>query len=127
MNTGNAGIGYETTLQLALHGARVYVVGRSPERLNSAVEQMRLSSENPLDLVTLVMDLQSLQSVKDGAEAFMRQETRLDILINNAGVRNQASSSLPPVPFSFSFFVPSFRSVSLKAPRRSSPLTKTCR
>ena len=94
MNTGNAGIGYETTLQLALHGARVYVVGRSPERLNSAVEQMKSSSEKTLDLVTLVMDLQSLQSVKDGAEAFMRQETRLDILINNAGVRYH----FPPLP-----------------------------
>ena len=35
----------------------------------------------------LEMDLQSLGNVKEVAEAFMRQESRLDLLINNAGVR----------------------------------------
>lgn len=34
----------------------------------------------------LEMDLQSLGSVRAGAEAFMKQETRLDLLINNAGI-----------------------------------------
>ena len=34
----------------------------------------------------LEMDLQNLRSVKDGAERFMKQESRLDLLINNAGV-----------------------------------------
>lgn len=85
---GNSGIGYETTLQLALHGARVYIAGRSPERLRKAMEQMKASSSKPLDLRTLKIDLQSLKSVKEGAELFMRQESRLDLLINNAGVRD---------------------------------------
>lgn len=35
----------------------------------------------------LEMDLQSLESVKKVAEAFMRQESQLDLLVNNAGVR----------------------------------------
>lgn len=39
-----------------------------------------------LDLAMLVMDLQSLWSVEEAAHAFMKQESRLDMLINNAGV-----------------------------------------
>ena len=84
---GNSGIGYETTLQPALHGARVYIAGRSPDRVEKAIEQMKASSAKPLDLYMPEMDLQSLGSVRAGAEAFMKQEARLDLLINNAGVR----------------------------------------
>lgn len=87
-NAGNSGIGYESTLQLAQHGARVYIAGRSPDRVKKAIEQMKASSVQPLDLHMLEMDLQSLKSVKEAAGVFMRQESRLDILINNAGVRN---------------------------------------
>lgn len=47
---------------------------------------MKASSARPLDLHMLEMDLQNLRSVKDGAETFMKQESRLDLLINNAGV-----------------------------------------
>ena len=49
---------------------------------------MKAFSAKLLDLHMLEMDLQSLRSVKEGAEAFMRQESRLDLLINNAGVSN---------------------------------------
>ena len=51
---------------------------------------MKASSPKTLDLHMLEMDLQSLRSVKDGAEAFLKQELRLDLLINNAGVRNSS-------------------------------------
>ena len=95
--TGNSGIGYETTLQLALHGARVYIAGRSPDRVRHAIEQMNASSANSLDLHLLEMDLQDLGSVKQGAEVFMKQESRLDLLINNAGVRQSASCQASPV------------------------------
>lgn len=90
---GNSGIGYETTLQLALHGARVYIAGRSPGRMNKAMEQMRASSVKQLDLHMLEMDLQSLTSVKEAAEAFKKQESRLDLLINNAGVRTLSAAT----------------------------------
>lgn len=39
-----------------------------------------------LDLAMLVLDFQSLHSVKVAADEFMKQESRLDLLINNAGV-----------------------------------------
>ena len=52
------------------------------------MEQMKASSPEPLDLRVLEIDLQNLKSVEEGAKAFMRQESRLDLLVNNAGVCN---------------------------------------
>ncbi|KAJ4854771.1 short chain dehydrogenase domain-containing protein [Trichoderma breve] len=84
---GNSGIGYETANQLALHNARVYIASRSQERVNQAIGQMsQAAMGKTLDLHFLQIDLQDLKSVKAAAEHFMTLETRLDILINNAGV-----------------------------------------
>ncbi|KAH7235040.1 uncharacterized protein BKA55DRAFT_708999, partial [Fusarium redolens] len=82
---GNSGIGYETTLQLALKGARVYIASRSSERVNKAISEMRRNSPD-LDIHFLKLDLQDLQSIKDTAADFMSRESRLDLLINNAGI-----------------------------------------
>ncbi|KAF4335898.1 reductase [Fusarium beomiforme] len=82
---GNSGIGYETTLQLALKGARVYIASRSSERVNKAISEMRQNSPD-LDLHFLKLDLQDLQSIKDTTADFMSRENRLDLLINNAGI-----------------------------------------
>ena len=49
---------------------------------------MKISQKELLDLHALDMDLQNLQSVKAAAETFIKREGRLDILINNAGVRS---------------------------------------
>ena len=85
MDVGNSGIGYETTLQLAKRGARVYIASRSRDRVTEAIANMRQSGE-PLDIRFLQLDLQDLAKVKAAASEFMRTEQRLDILINNAGV-----------------------------------------
>ncbi|KAJ4251477.1 hypothetical protein NW762_011462 [Fusarium torreyae] len=82
---GNSGIGYETTLQLALRGARVYVASRSSERVNKAISDMKQNFPD-LDLHFLKLDLQDLQSIKSTAVEFMSREDRLDLLINNAGI-----------------------------------------
>jgi NAD(P)-dependent dehydrogenase (short-subunit alcohol dehydrogenase family) len=84
---GNSGIGYEITLQLASHHARVYIAARSRKRGEEAIAKLKASSKLNLDLHFLEMDLQSLQSVKLAAAEFMKFESRLDLLINNAGVR----------------------------------------
>lgn len=95
---GNSGIGVETTLQLALRGARVYVAARSPEKVTKAIADMKASHKQSLDLHALELDLQSFQSTKDAAKMFMKKEARLDILVNNAGV----STIIPPFGHSHS-------------------------
>lgn len=86
--TGNSGIGYETSLQLARHHARVYIAGRSLQRLQEAIASMKAAVPpgQELDLHLLEIDLGDLQSVKDAAERFQQQESKLHLLINNAGV-----------------------------------------
>ncbi|KAK5085151.1 hypothetical protein LTR05_004430 [Lithohypha guttulata] len=82
---GNAGIGYETALQLARHDARVYIASRSEARVMEAIAKMRRVQAS-VDVHFLKLDLQDLNSVKAAAAEFERRETRLDILINNAGI-----------------------------------------
>lgn len=92
--SGNSGIGYETALHLALHNARVYIGSRSEERVNQAIDEMRRAAgEKQLDLQFLQIDLKDLKSVKSAAAAFKARESRLDVLINNAGVWFSSSPS----------------------------------
>ena len=54
--------------------------------MQRAIDELKASHKENLDLQALDLDLQNLQSVKDAAETFMSKEDRLDILINNAAV-----------------------------------------
>lgn len=90
---GNSGIGYETTKQLALRHARVYIASRSRDRVDAAIRKMRDETARNLDVRFLQIDLNDLRSVTAAAETFSTLEPRLDLLFNNAGVMN--------VPMSF--------------------------
>jgi NAD(P)-dependent dehydrogenase (short-subunit alcohol dehydrogenase family) len=83
---GNSGIGYETVQQLALRNARVYIGGRSKERVEKAIHDMNTANSRTLDLRFLQLDLQDLSSIRGAVERLSGMEQRLDILINNAGV-----------------------------------------
>jgi NAD(P)-dependent dehydrogenase (short-subunit alcohol dehydrogenase family) len=78
------GLGYYAALELARAGGRVVLAGRNPEKLGEASASLR----NELDssqLEELRIDLASLDSVREGAEA-AGQFGPIDVLINNAGV-----------------------------------------
>ena len=90
---GSDGIGFVTCRQLAQHGARVYILSRSPQKAAEAMASMKQSvPDKELDIHFLQVDLQSLESVNRAVEKFKAAESRLDLLINNAGVRY-----LPPM------------------------------
>jgi NAD(P)-dependent dehydrogenase (short-subunit alcohol dehydrogenase family) len=57
------------------------------------VDMNQAAGGKRLDLHFLKLDLQDLRSVKEAAMLFSYQEPRLDILINNAGVRAKESVS----------------------------------
>ena len=81
----NSGIGFETARSLALHGATVIMACRSLEMGQAAVDQIR--SQNPRGQAILQrLDLADLASVGGFAESFLAEYSRLDMLINNAGV-----------------------------------------
>nr|XP_028564143.1 dehydrogenase/reductase SDR family member 13-like [Podarcis muralis] len=89
---GNTGIGKATALDLARRGARVILACRDRERGESAVYDIRRESGNN-EVLFMSLDLASFKSVRAFAAAFLRSEPRLDILINNAGVRTGSRSS----------------------------------
>ncbi|XP_070591643.1 dehydrogenase/reductase SDR family member 13-like [Erythrolamprus reginae] len=82
---GNAGIGKATAVDLARRGARVILACRNKARGESAVYDIRRESGNS-EVILMILDLSSLNSVRSFAQNFLEAEPRLDILINNAGV-----------------------------------------
>ena len=81
----NTGLGFETALDLYQKGAKVYVACRNEEKGLDAIERMKAISDGG-ELVYGRLDLASLSSVKDFAKKIIATESRLDLLVNNAGV-----------------------------------------
>ncbi|MFK7808700.1 MAG: oxidoreductase [Saprospiraceae bacterium] len=81
----NTGIGYETALDLYQKGAKVYVACRNEEKAQNAIKRMK-AQEGTGELVYGHLDLSSLSSVKEFSNKILETESRLDFLINNAGV-----------------------------------------
>lgn len=101
----NAGIGYETTLELAKRGAKIYMACRDFERCEKARLEIIKQSDNQ-NIFNRTLDLASLKSIREFVKQyvtqknrfyflrlifyfyfrFLEEETRLDILINNAGL-----------------------------------------
>ncbi|KIO24264.1 hypothetical protein M407DRAFT_26282 [Tulasnella calospora MUT 4182] len=85
----NSGIGYETAKWLAAKGAKVYLGARDEDRGKSAVERITESIAGHPSVGSvhwLELDVETPRRAKAGAQKFLAQESRLDILINNAGV-----------------------------------------
>ena len=81
----NTGIGKETALDLAMRGARVIMACRNLQKAQTAAKEIAEKSHNS-NIVVKHLDLASLKSVRDFAEDMNKNEARLDVLINNAGV-----------------------------------------
>jgi retinol dehydrogenase 14 len=82
---GTSGIGRAAATALAAMGAEVVVTGRSRERGEAAVEEIRDTSGN--ERVHLMLaDLAVQAEVRGLAEEFRERYDRLDVLVNNAGI-----------------------------------------
>ncbi|KAK8783070.1 hypothetical protein V5799_015592 [Amblyomma americanum] len=79
----NSGIGKETAKELARRGARVILACRSAERAQRAAQE--IFADSGRTVVVKHLDLCSFRSVRAFAEDIVKSETRLDVLINNAG------------------------------------------
>ncbi|TVY38466.1 putative oxidoreductase, partial [Lachnellula subtilissima] len=83
---GNTGLGKEAALQLAKHKpAHIFIGSRSKERGLAAIADIVAAVPNAT-LTVVQMDLASLSSVHSAAKQFLASSSRLDILMNNAGI-----------------------------------------
>ncbi len=79
-----SGLGRAATDTLARLGARVVLVGRSAERLALLRDELvRIHGEDRFPMV--VADMSSLASVRAAVARIVATESRLDVLIDNAG------------------------------------------
>src|SRR4051812_35769150 len=81
----NSGLGYETAVALAGHGANVVLACRDEKRGTEALERVRREAPQASAELSL-LDLADLTSVRKFAESYAGERSQLDILVNNAGV-----------------------------------------
>lgn len=83
----NTGIGRATAVLLGRRGARLYLAGRSLERTQPVIDELR--AEGNEDVHYLPLDLGDLASVRACAKRFLETGHPLHVLINNAGLAGQ--------------------------------------
>ncbi|NQT62965.1 MAG: SDR family oxidoreductase [Candidatus Marinimicrobia bacterium] len=81
----NSGIGFEAAKVLALKGADVVLAVRNQAKGDLAKAEI-IQEYAPAKVTVSILDLSSLKSVKLFSEDFAKAQTRLDLLINNAGI-----------------------------------------
>lgn len=81
----NTGIGKETALEMAKRRARVIMACRNMEACKEARRSIALETRNK-HVYCQECDLASQESIRSFAKEIKERESRVDILINNAGV-----------------------------------------
>lgn len=85
------GIGKLAAIQFAKEGHRVYLHGRSQEKLSATVDELKKLSNNEA-ISGFVADFSDLNEVKQMAQQINEELPSLDVLMNNAGVFNSATA-----------------------------------
>ena len=89
MTGGYSGVGFELSQILYAHNATVYIVARSQSKASTAITHIKTRFPSSLGrLEFLRVDFSDLSTIKPGVKAFLAREQRLDVLVNNAGVRH---------------------------------------
>ncbi|KAF5328365.1 hypothetical protein D9619_013244 [Psilocybe cf. subviscida] len=83
---GNSGVGYGTVQWLLRKGAKVYIAGRSQERVAVAITMLESEGIKNGSVHALKLDLADPRLARQSAEDFLSMESRLDILVNNAAL-----------------------------------------
>ncbi|KAH8925196.1 NAD-binding protein [Atractiella rhizophila] len=90
---GYAGIGKETTKNLLLKNATVYIAGRSRSKFDACAKDLHEEAKGLGKLDFVELDLGSARKARKGAERLIQMTNRLDVLINCAGVMTPPNGS----------------------------------
>ena len=90
---GGTGIGLMIAQAFANNGAKVYIISRRWEVLEHSAKQWGSSLAHPQGrIISVPCDITSKDSIKQLVLEISKQETHIDLLVNNAGVSEGASS-----------------------------------
>lgn len=79
-----SGIGKETARDLAKRGAKIILACRNVDKANETKDELIQSTENN-NIVVKKLDLSSQKSIREFAEDLHKCESKIDVLIHNAG------------------------------------------
>lgn len=82
---GSSGLGKEVAIGLAKRHARVIIASRDEMKGDKAVSKIQEESDSK-NVLYMRLDLSDLDNVREFVGRFLKNESRLDILINGAGV-----------------------------------------
>ncbi|CRK97376.1 CLUMA_CG010766, isoform B [Clunio marinus] len=85
----NTGLGKGTAIDLARRGGKIYIACRDERRGEKALTEIKLASGSS-NVHLLNLDLASLDSIRKFSENFHKLETKIDVLINNAGLSSNS-------------------------------------
>jgi NAD(P)-dependent dehydrogenase (short-subunit alcohol dehydrogenase family) len=92
---GNAGVGLELVKILYSKGGTVYIASRSPTKIATEIEAIKsIYTASPGHIKSLPLDLSDLTTIPTCASTFLAQESRLDVLWNNAGISQAPVGSI---------------------------------
>ena len=78
----SSGIGFETSLALARKGYFTYATMRDT---NKATKLLDIAKKENLKLVTIPLDVDKEDSIKNAVSKIESEKGRIDVLVNNAG------------------------------------------
>jgi retinol dehydrogenase-12 len=91
---GYAGIGFHLSRLLYSNNATLYLAGRSKAKALAAIEQLRTACPGSKGRIEfLYLDLSDLNTIKPCVQQFLKKESRLDVLVNNAAIMVPPSGS----------------------------------
>jgi retinol dehydrogenase-12/retinol dehydrogenase-13 len=90
----NSGIGKCTAIELAKLGFEIIMLVRDSEKSRKAYEEIK--KESGSELVRLIyIDLASLESIRKSADELKSKISKIDLLINNAGIFKRKEAKSP--------------------------------
>ena len=81
------------TQALAVNGAKVYIAGRTNEKLERVAELYGKDDNIPGSIIPVTADITSKESIAQLVQTISARESHLSILINNAGVSSHTQTT----------------------------------
>lgn len=88
------------------HPAKIYIIGRNQAAAQQTIDSIKSSTESATEVEWIRCDHADLTTVKEAADKILAKESRLDVLMANAGVM-----ALPPGLVSYPQPLPSVSSI----------------